>query len=184
MLDVAHCRQLERILNLDHLPKLTNLLAEDTAIRSLPRLPSSLVALLVSHCPYLTGLPSLTRTALRRLDIDWTHMEVIPQLPETLHTFCARFTRIGVELPMLPESLQWLELDHSVAVTEGFVPEQPDTVTNTEYAATVRAWWNACLRKERFDTLHEELMMAAWHPKRVEAWLTHGWDVLDNIMGC
>jgi hypothetical protein len=85
---------------------------------------------------------------------------------------------------MLPESLQWLELDYSAAVTEGFVPERPDTVTNTEYAATVRAWWNACLRKERFDSFHEELMMAAWHPRRVEAWLLQGEDVLDNIMGC
>jgi len=184
ILDLSHCRSLERVLNIDQLPNLAELVVQDTPVQTLSRLPPTLVFLDVSHCHYLTALPNLTRTNLHRLDMDWTHMETIPQLPETLHTFCARFSRIGVEFPMLPDSLQWLELDHSTAVTEGFLPDRPDTVTYTEYAETARKWWNACLRRERYDLLHESLMMAAWHPDRVSRWLEHSEETLDMMMGC
>jgi hypothetical protein len=32
--------------------------------------------------------------------------------------------------------------------------------------------------------MKEELIMAAWHPHRVEQWLTKGEDVLDMMIGC
>ncbi len=38
---------------------------------------------------------------------------------------------------------------------------------------------------KRTETLKEELMMAAWHPRRIERLLELGdWEALDNFAGC
>lgn len=39
------------------------------------------------------------------------------------------------------------------------------------------------MNRLRFAIFHEELMAAAWHPRRVEAWLAQGEHVLDMMMG-
>jgi hypothetical protein len=182
-LDLENCTTLERILNLDQLPNLKTLTLNNTAIHSLPKLPESLTWFRIHHCGNLTALPSLARTNLRTLGMDWTNVQ-LPQIPETLTSLSARWSKVGGELPYLPDGLVWLDMVGSIAEREGFLPERLDTVNVAEYANTARKWWNACLRKEAFETIHEELMAAAWHPKRVEAWLLQGEHVLDNIMGC
>ena len=183
VLDLKHCRSLERILNLDQLPNLASLTVCDTAISTLPRLPASLQHLSVSHCTKLTSLPPLARTNLQTLTMRWTiNLQKLPELPEGFASLHAQHSGLA-ELPMLPESLMSLLLDRSVIEKEGLVPERPDTVRYGEYAATTRAWWNACLRLERYEALHESLMMAAWHPDRVGKWLSHGESTLDMMMG-
>ena len=184
VLDISHCLNFKHILNIDQLPNLAELNVSDTRICSLPSLPGSLHTLNVSHCTQLTALPAIGRTHICRLEMSWSGVESITQFPETLRLLYARYSKLGVELPMLPDSLVLLDLDGTPAVTEGFLPERPDTVTHLEYTETARAWWNACLRKERFESFHEELMMAAWHPTRVSKWLLHGEEVLDMMMGC
>lgn len=183
VLDLENCTTLERILNLDQLPNLKTLVLNNTAIRSLPKLPESLTWLRIHYCRNLTALPSLARTNLRTLGMDWTHVP-LPQIPETLMSLYARYSAIGDELPYLPDGLLHLDMVGSIAEREGFLPERLDTVNILEYTETARKWWNACLRRERYETLQEELMAATWHPKRVEAWLTAGEEVLDMMMGC
>jgi len=182
-LDLENCEHLERVLNIDQLPKLTVLNLSNTAIRSLSKLPESLRHLRVHHCGDLRSLPSLGRTNLQTLEMDWTFTE-LPQIPETLMSLSARHSGIGGELPYLPDGLIRLDVVGSVAEREGFLPERLDTVNILEYSETARKWWNACLRRERYDQIHEELMAATWHPRRVEAWLTAGEEVLDMMMGC
>lgn len=184
VLDLKHCRSLERILNLDQLPKLMVLEIEDTAITSLSKLPTSLFHLNASHTR-LTALPALMKCGdLRRIDLEWCkEISKLPMLPEGIHTLCLRHSGID-ELPVLPETLVYLDVDHAEVVRQGLAPERPDDVSHVEYTKTTRAWHAACLRLERYEALHEELMMAAWHPDRVAKWLNHGEEVLDNLMGC
>lgn len=182
-LNLDLCVSLERILNLDQLTNLVNLTVGSTAIRTLPRLPASLRHLSVSHCTKLTSLPPLGRTGLRSLTMRWTtNLRKLPVLPEGLTSIHAPHCGLA-ELPMLPQSLFSLCLDGSVVVKEGLAPERPDSVGYTGYAETTRTWWNKCLRLERYELLHEPLMMAAWHPNRVSKWLEQGEHVLDNLMG-
>ena len=83
---------------------------------------------------------------------------------------------------MIPDSLSILNIDGTPAVEDGFLPSRTEPFS--EYTVRVRTFWNACLRKEKFDAIHEELMMATWHPDRVSKWLEQGEDVLDMMMGC
>lgn len=180
-LDVSFCKHLKRILNLDHLPALTNLSAWGVPIRALPRLPSTLKYLEISDCTDLTSLPCLLHTSLLALYMDGTHIEVLPPLPETLLRFSAERGAIRSDpLPDFPDSLSWLSLKDSNLVTSGFIPARPSTMNYDEYAPIVRA----LLRKKRLDRIREELMMVAWHPDRVSKWLEAGEHVLDMMMGC
>ena len=185
VLDVSRCKSLQRILNLDQLPNLMHLVLEGCeGLRSLPRVPPSLSLLNVSHCVNLQAIPALAKTQLYRLDMDWTmDVHTLPVLPDTLVTLNARFNYLD-ELPFLPDSLHLLDLAHGRVVAQGLAPERNDRETISAYTQRTRVWWNACLRKTRFDDIHEELMQKAWHPRRVEAWLLQGEHVLDNIMGC
>jgi hypothetical protein len=184
VLDLKYCRSLERILNLDQLPKLIVLEIEETAITGLPKLPTSLVHLNASHTR-LTALPTLMKCGdLRRIDLEWCKdIPKLPMIPDGVHTLCLRHSGIA-ELPMIPDSVSYLDVDYAEVVDQGLAPERPDTVSHTEYATTTRKWWSACLRLERYESIHEELMMSCWHPRRVEAWLLQGEAVLDNVMGC
>jgi hypothetical protein len=84
---------------------------------------------------------------------------------------------------MIPDSLSILNIEGTPAVEDGFLPSRWDTEPFSFHAVRVRTFWNACLRKSRYDALFEELMMAAWHPDRVSKWLDQGEDVLDMMMG-
>jgi len=183
VLDLQNCSDLERVLNLDQLPKLTRLLLGGSSVRTLSRLPASLRVLNVHYCIHLTGLPPLGRTQLERLDIDWATFDTLPQLPETLRILSARWSNLGANLPPLPESLEVLDLDGSVAVRDGFLPQRSDHSFSITYTPMARIFWNACIQKERYDQIHEELMQVAWHRDRVSKWLDHGEDVLDMMMG-
>jgi hypothetical protein len=184
VLDVKNCKYLERILNLDQLPNLLCLKAQSTPIRSLSRLPPRLEQLRIDWCTKLTRLPSLSQSDLTLLSMDYSGVTFIPQFPETLCYLFAGHSQLSGDFPVIPESLIWLDVLGTPAVNEGFLPEIPDTVTVHEYTQTTRTWWNACLRRERYEAIHEELMAATWHPRRVEAWLSAGEEVLDMMMGC
>jgi hypothetical protein len=186
VLQVRNVRTLTSIRNLDQLPNLCELnLGGCSGLTTLPVLPPKLHTVRLGHCIGLTELPPLARLPnLRILDINMTtRLHELPALPEGLTWLLAQFSALD-EPPYLPESLCCLDLAHSMVVLLGLAPERRDREGIADYTERTRTWWNGCLAKERFDAIHEELMAAAWHPKRVEAWLSHGEEVLDNIMGC
>ena len=181
-LDLEDCWHLKRILNLDRLPVLSYLNVSGSSIASLPRLPASLTTLKASFCRKLTSLPLLLRTKLRMLTLYRTPIVRLPDLPETMWSLDIALTNVrGEDFPMIPDSLSILNTDGTPAVEDGFLPSRTEPFS--EYAVRVRTFWNACLRKSRYDALFEELMMAAWHPDRVSKWLDQGEDVLDMMMG-
>ena len=176
---------LTSIRNIDALPNLVVLeLHGCSSLLTLPPLPPKLRTLHLGYCSGLTALPPLARLSeLLHLDINHTlRLYELPALPEGLTLLQARYSGLR-ELPYLPEKLSWLELQRSRVVQDGLAPEAGDTERMSDYATRVRTWWTACLQKERFDALHEELMAAAWHPDRVSKWLSHGEEVLDMMMG-
>lgn len=144
-------------------------------------LPRSLTGLTVRNSPYLRTLPSLAHTRLQHLAAGGCHtLERIPDLPSTLLTLGLAGCTMR-DLPYLPDSLVFLDPGHHHS------RPTPAVRTPQEHARYYRAQQrNALLeiRKVRFSRFHEELMAAAWHPKRVESWLLEGDNVLDMMMGC
>jgi|688.fasta_scaffold411799_2 hypothetical protein len=134
-------------------------------------LPPHLWSLHLRQCLSLTRTPRLVHTRLQHLSVDMCEkLSKLPELPETLVSLIAQRSAIPT-LPYLPDSLAVLHTDGVDARgTAALIP--------------IRDQQRKALRKERFDAIHEELMMVAWHPKRVEAWLTHGEHTLDMMMGC
>ena len=182
LLDLGDCWHLKRILNLDQLPVLASLNISSTPIASLPRLPAILTTLNASFCRKLTSLPPLLRTKLRMLKLYRTPIVRLPDLPETMWSLDIAMTNVrGEDCPMIPDSLSILNADGTPAVEDGFLPSRTEPFS--DYAVRVRTFWNACLRKSRYDALFEELMMATWRPDRVSKWLEAGEDVLDMMMG-
>jgi hypothetical protein len=170
-LDLEDCWHLKRILNLDRLPVLSYLNVSGSSIASLPRLPASLTTLKASFCRKLTSLPLLLRTKLRMLTLYRTPIVRLPDLPETMWSLDIALTNVrGEDFPMIPDSLSILNTDGTPAVEDGFIPSRWDTEPFSVHAVRVRTFWNACLRKEKFDALHESLIAATWHPDRFERW--------------
>jgi hypothetical protein len=138
-------------------------------------IPLSLRSLSLRSCVSLTDLPPLGRSYIWWVNLQGCEkLRALPSLPVNLATL--QLDRSGVkELPFLPDSLRQITLQNG---------ESGEYNTREAFADAVRKNQRTALRKERFDAIHEELMAAAWHPKRVEAWLTHGEDTLDMMMGC
>lgn len=142
-------------------------------------LPPSLLELTLNHCMYLKSLPRLSRTRMIDLNLyGCANLTRIPELPSTLRSITFDRCDAVTEMPFLPDSLTHLSTNvrFSVRGQTGYLQGAD--------VARILADQRTRLRKERFETLHEELMAAAWHPKRVEKWLLQGEHVLDNIMGC
>jgi hypothetical protein len=138
-------------------------------------IPLSLRSLSLRSCISLTDLPSLGRAYIWWVNLQGCEkLRSLPGLPVNLATL--QLDRSGIkELPFLPDSLRQITLQNG---------ESGEVSASDVFTATLRESQRTALRKQRFDAIHEELMAAAWHPKRVEAWLTHGEDTLDMMMGC
>lgn len=133
-------------------------------------LPESLVGLNLRNCTSLTRLPPLGRTNLEFLTVSGcSSLTTLPSLPPTLAELNLERSSVS-DVPLLPESVTHLILRGGAVIDSAI-----DSYHREERLTAQR---------KQFRILHEELMMAAWHPRRVEAWLTQGEDVLDMMMGC
>jgi hypothetical protein len=166
--------ELSVVQNLDQLPNLKSLsLQYCNYLYTLTcPLPRSLDRLFLRGCRYLREIPPIARTSLRDLDVgECMYLTSLPALPPTLISLNLHYSDVK-EVPFLPDSVQHLWVyDRGIMCSETFLE-------------ITRLMQPINLHKERFPKIHEELMAATWHPKRVEAWLTHGEEVLDMMMGC
>ena len=165
------------IRNLDYLTNLRELdLDHSVWLEQIEgQIPLSLRSLSLRNCMSLTQLPPLGRAHVWWINLQGCErLQDLPSLPVNLASL--HLDRSGIkELPYLPDSLRQITLQNG---------ESGTYTSREEFTKAVRDSQRAALRKARFEALHESLMAAAWHPKRVEAWLTQGEDVLDMMMGC
>ncbi len=168
-----------QIRTIQSLPKgLLSLICSYTPITELPELPDSLTSL-ICHDTQLTALPKLP-PKLTRLHCYNTPLQELPELPPTLEVLIAYNTYL-TELPELPTSLVFLDCN-----SDSLILKRGQLETETEYN---RRWRdlrerNASKKRiqERCSILKEELIAAAWHPRRVERWVEAGeFEVLDGI---
>jgi hypothetical protein len=169
--------------------------------------PKSLEVLIwqSSNCPWYEGkfshLPNL-----KQLDWSFRPITYLPELPKTLEVLqlanCLELT----ELPPLPEGLRVLDIRGCKKLKK--LPDIPDSVQEIWYAGCkslqphglwdgAENYWDApkWIRAEqekerkvriqkRTRSLRQEIVAAAYHPRRVEKWLKQcGFDFLDVMLG-
>jgi hypothetical protein len=165
------------IRNLDHFAKLRELdLSYAVWLERIEgSIPMSLRSLTLRGCMSLTELPSLGRSYVWWINLQACEkLQSLPSLPVNLDTL--QLDRSGIkELPFLPDSLRQITLQNG---------ESGDVSASDVFTATLRESQRVALRKQRFNAILEDLMAAAWHPKRVEAWSLAGDHILDMMMGC
>ena len=188
-----------RITSLPDLPSsLKYLICSHTPITKLPDLPSSLESLECSKTT-LTHLPDLP-SSIKELDCRWTSLTHLPELPSSLEKLYCSFTQL-THLPDLPSSLIALVCD-STHITH--LPDLPSGLKYLicdniplilprypkESVADYNARWNTWREEqaakkrsqERANQIHEDLVAAAWHPKRVARLVAlGGYEVLDSL---
>ncbi len=169
--------------------------------------PQSLEVLIwrESNCDWYTGkfshLPNLKQ-------LDWSDRDFmyLPELPPTLEILQLENCRELRSLPRLPEGLRVLDIRGCKKLKT--LPEIPDSVKEIwcggcdslrptwirEHAVNywdIPKWLRAEQEKERKNRiqkrsreLRQEIVAAAYHPRRVERWLEQrGWDILEEMMG-
>lgn len=184
------------ITSLPALPKYIKRLSVcNTPITELPELPEGLEQLICSRSN-ISSLPELPKSLKTLACYDLNNHITIPKLPEGLerlrcsgavsaHGACLLNWTLSlkefiennenrVQLPDLPKSLKWLSCDVI----------RPDDMSMETFIDTIRDWQEQPRSKERSQErckiIKEELMMTAWHPRRVERWLQEGYS-LDEI---
>jgi Leucine-rich repeat (LRR) protein len=135
-------------------------------ITQLPDLPSKLKVLKANSCQ-LTELPEIP-LKLEVLDVGYNHIRLLPPMPEGLDTLIVNNNLI-TDFSYLPTSLRVLTFygNPGLAKYEGLSINQ------------IRLRVNARLAQQRTQAIKEELVAAAWHPRRVERWLSLGAEVED-----
>ena len=169
--------------------------------------PKSLEVLIwqQSNCPWWEGrfshLPNLKQ-------LDWSERDFmeLPELPASLEVLQLRNCRALKSLPMLPEGLRVLDIRGCKSLKT--LPEIPDSVREIwcggcdslrptwirEHASNywdLPTWIRAEQEKARKNRiqkrtreLRQEIVAAAYHPRRVEKWLKQcGFDFLDVMLG-
>ena len=190
-------------LNITTLPDLPSglqkLYCSYAALTSLPELPSSLKVLWCTSMP-LTSLPELPSgleelycrntqlttlpdlpSGLTKLDCSNTRLISIPELPRGLTLFNCYNTQIRI-LPELPPSLDFLSCNNNSSL----ILKRAINEHIPHYNLRWRAWREEEAAKkraqERSRAIKEELVAAAWAPKRVEKWLeVGGFELLEAL---
>ncbi len=158
-------RNLDKLKNLEYLQ-----LPWNSSLETIEGpLPDSLRGLNLAKCISLTRLPPLGRSKLEWLSVSGcSSLTTLPSLPPTLEELNLERSSVS-DVPLLPESVTRLIL------RGGAVIDSAIESYHREERLTAQ--------RKQFRILHEELMASCWHPRRVEAWLTQGEDVLDMMMG-
>jgi hypothetical protein len=102
----------------------------------------------------------------------------LPPLPDGLKKLVCRYTQL-TSLPPLPYSLEYLYCDNTPLILQRHKDEGIQA-----YEARWAEWRFEIASKERAKerclAIKEDLMVAAWHPKRVEQFVQQDrWDLLD-----
>lgn len=173
-----------------HLTDLHSLVLQDCPnLESLESLPLTLKKLTVYRCPVFKRLPDVLPPGLEWLTVDdCPALTTLPPLPPTLTALLAMHSGV-TRLPRLPDGIERVYIPHACFEARlldfqwgtnklGWPILVPPLPVRAEQAVSL----TRTLARTKY--LKEELMMAAWHPKRVEAWLTQGEEVLDMMMGC
>ena len=96
------------------------------------------------------------------------------KLPEGLLGLVSSQTQI-TELPELPKSLTYLDCQDTPLLLQRKAKE-----TIEDYNKRWHEWREEKASKKRIQerngVMKEDLMMAAWHPNRMEKWLEAGYD--------
>jgi hypothetical protein len=164
--------------------KSNNLSIVGYRITSLPLLPHYLLYLNCSHTQ-IRELPILP-SSLISLNCINTPITELPSLPSSLKTLLCNDTQI-TEFPPLPPTLKWLGYKNCpnllIKPIEGkriqdyeqrWKPIREEQKMKREELESKQRCVEHCL------TVKEELMAAAWHPRRVERWINEcGIEVLD-----
>jgi hypothetical protein len=163
-------------------------LARCPDLETLGPLPPTLRRLTISDCPKFVTLPELPPR------LEWLCLtgceafSTLPALPASLKTLSVVCT--GVQrLPLLPEDIEAIYIPHEAfearllnfqwTLNSSFGPRlEPPVHKRVDILRSL----GRTIR--RTHTLKEDLMMAAWHPRRVSKWLEAGEEVLDSMMGC
>lgn len=163
-------------------------LARCPNLETLGPLPRTLRRLTIFECPRFTTLPELP-PRLEWLQItDCPNFRTVPTLPDSLRTLSVMNTDVQ-RLPLVPEGIDAIYIPHEAFESRllnfqwgfnglGLPTLRPPVVRRVDLLASLTR------TTFRMNALKEELMAAAWHPKRVEAWLNQGEEVLDMMMGC
>jgi len=166
-LNVVDCN----IRTLPSLPEgLDGLVCSENPLQTLPPLPCSLKSLRCSSTQ-ISFLPPLLTTHLWELVIDDTPLKALPELPSNLHSLRCKNTQITV-LPELPEILR--HYGSMLFTGAPLVLQQREGESLENYNNRWRKWREENASKlrtlERTKVLAEEIIAAAWHPDRFEAW--------------
>ncbi len=147
-----------------HLPNLKQLDWSHRPIDYLPKLPKTLKVLQLQNCTELTSLP---------------------ELPEGLRVLDIRGCKKLKTLPEIPASVQEIWCEGCSNLRPRYIVEDAFSYWN------VPRWFREYQQKEsrervqkRTRELRQEIVAAAYHPRRVERWLEQrGWDILEEMMG-
>ena len=144
----------------------------DTNITELPPLPSSLISLSCGDTQ-ITELPPLPNSLIN-IACNHTNITELPPLPPNLDYLDCSDTNI-TELPPLPHSLEFLIVKNCPLVLQRMKGESIQ-----DYSARWDEWRVMKRNQNRCLAVKEDLMAAAWHPRRVERWIEAcGIEVLD-----
>jgi hypothetical protein len=143
--------------------RLMYLNVDKNPLLELPDLPRTLKALRASFCSLLT-LPSLPRH-IECVYVGYNHLKELPALPEGIDTLDVEENNLQ-ELPYLPDSLRILNISRNPGLRRFYGKSLQE----------IRQLVKCEIAKKRCLAIKEELVMAAWHPRRVEAWLNLGYD--------
>jgi invasion plasmid antigen len=139
-------------------------------ITSLPPLPDYLRVLLIgnTNITELTNLPS----NLIWLNCCNTKITELPPLPPTLASLECSYTNI-TELPPLPSTLSLLKCNSSPLILKRNLREPIEDYVKR---------WEKYHANKRCAAIKEELIAAAWNPRRVEKWIKeYGIEMLDTM---
>ena len=162
--------------SLPELPSgLLSLSCDNTQLSSLPELPSGLRTLYVSNTQ-LTSLPELP-SELITLECYNTQLTSLPNLPSGLQQlYC--FNTPLTSLPEHPARLWWLKCQNTPLILQR--KENESIADNNQRWAI---WSEEEESRKRIQAKHrllkEEIVMEAWHPRKVERWIELGVELAD-----
>jgi Leucine-rich repeat (LRR) protein len=146
-----------------------------TQLTSLPELPSGLIQLYCSKIQ-LTSLPELP-SGLIQLWCSYTQLTSLPNLSSGLQTLSCHHTYL-TSLPELPSGLLSLHCSNTPLILQ-----RKENESIADYNLRWRAWREEKESRKRIQTKHrllkEEIVMEAWHPRKVERWVELGVELAD-----
>lgn len=168
-----HCQN-TRLASLPELPSELKLLdCCNTRLTSLPNLPAGLQRLYCSNTQ-LTSLPELP-SGLQTLYVSNTQLTSLPTLPSGLQVLYCYNTQLS-SLPELPSGLRDLYCSNTPLIIQR---EKNESIS--DYNRRWAVWREEEVSRKRIQDKHrllkEEIVIEAWHPRKVERWVDCGVDL-------